>query len=431
MRCFVLIVDYLLASYMTKFTQRLVTLKSDEPIPGCSSAVGFAESDKTRMLYIHIPFCRELCKFCTFNRILFDENTALTYYDRLDVELRMYHASGFRFSTIYIGGGTPAVLPDRLCATIKTAKELWELKEVSVETNPSDLSSEVIDQLKDVGVNRLSVGVQTFNGRLLDSVNRIGQYESMELLKSRLSELRGVFDTLNIDLIFGLEGQTQDQVIEDLVTVRDLQVDQVTCYPLMKDAEKMPRYREWAANGAWEKATYKAIRNFLLPDYQPSSAWCFSRTGGMIDEYIVEHPSYAGAGSGAFGYIGDRLISNYFSIPAYMEMMEQGNSPVLLHKKFSRGENTRYHLMMQLFGGRFDIGEIQRNSGAKSRGFLSVMFLLLLLSGSIRRAKTGYVVTDRGAYWTMLLMKYFFQGVSGLRNLCRNIPKSIQIGAVD
>ncbi|MBT3271698.1 MAG: radical SAM protein, partial [Spirochaetales bacterium] len=173
--------------------------------------MGFAESDKTRMLYIHIPFCRELCKFCTFNRILFDENTALTYYDRLDVELRMYHASGFRFSTIYIGGGTPAVLPDRLCATIKTAKELWELKEVSVETNPSDLSSEVIDQLKDVGVNRLSVGVQTFNGRLLDSVNRIGQYESMELLKSRLSELRGVFDTLNIDLIFGLEGQTQDQ----------------------------------------------------------------------------------------------------------------------------------------------------------------------------------------------------------------------------
>ena len=191
------------------------------------------------MLYVHVPFCRELCPFCSFHRIKYREDVAQTYFDMLSVELDRYAESGFSFTTVYVGGGTPTVLPERLEEVLGHARELWPLKEVSVETTPGDLSPEGIKALQRGGVNRLSVGVQSFHNDLLASVNRLHKYGSGPEIQKRLREVIGVFDTVNVDLIFGFKGQTRAQLITDLEIAKDLQADQITCYPLMTSGGTM------------------------------------------------------------------------------------------------------------------------------------------------------------------------------------------------
>ena len=119
--------------------------------------------DKPRLLYIHIPFCEELCPYCSFHRIRLDEALAKNYHAALRCEMALYRRKGYRFSGIYVGGGTPTVLIEELAETLRLAGELFPVTSVSVETNPNHLTDHNISVLKQAGVNRLSVGVQTFD----------------------------------------------------------------------------------------------------------------------------------------------------------------------------------------------------------------------------------------------------------------------------
>jgi menaquinone C8-methyltransferase len=411
-----LLTEYLLTQYMTGFTRRLLDVESTAPGDGTDGSHHIA--DDVSMLYLHIPFCKELCPFCSFNRTTFEETAARRYYDGLRKELAIYHDSGFSFSTLYIGGGTPTVLPDELIGLIGHARELWPIKEISVETTPADLEQNVIQDLKTAGVNRLSIGVQSFEDGLLESVNRIKKYGTGADIAAKLRDLGGFFDTLNVDLIFGLDGQTHDHVHRDIEIVKELEIDQVTCYPLMKKLEESPTFTEWLPQMRWEKKAYRLIRETLLPDYQPSSAWCFSRGGGMIDEYIVEHPAYAGAGSGAFGYLNGNLVTNLFSLDEYMRKTDTGVRPTLFLRPFSPGEQLKYQLLMQLFRGVVDFDSLRALNTSGFSWMLRGIEAGLRLFRSIERSGDQFRVRPRTSYLTVLLMKIFFQGVSSLRGLC-------------
>jgi len=115
------------------------------------------------LLYVHIPFCETLCPYCSFHRYVYEKNIADRYFDALQKELKMYKAFGYDFSGMYIGGGTPTIAIDRLLETIGLAKNIFSIKEISVETNPNHLTDEKMDLLSGAGINRLSVGVQSFD----------------------------------------------------------------------------------------------------------------------------------------------------------------------------------------------------------------------------------------------------------------------------
>jgi len=118
------------------------------------------------LLYVHIPFCERLCPYCSFNRFPFRDSLARSYFQSLREEMRMASELGYRFRSMYIGGGTPTVQIDELCATIDLAFELFGVEEVSCETNPNHLTSAVAGQLEG-RVQRLSVGIQSFDDGLL------------------------------------------------------------------------------------------------------------------------------------------------------------------------------------------------------------------------------------------------------------------------
>ena len=147
----------------------------------------------------------------------------------------------------------------------------------------------------------------------------------------------------------------------------------------------------------------------------------------MIDEYIISNNHYAGAGGGAFGFLDDRMITNVFSVPNYIQLLESGESPTLYQKQFTEGEKLRYYLLLQLFSGRFSRGEILAKVSYRSYLLFHLLLLLLLVSGTAKWKQGRLAVSDKGAYRSLLLMKHFFQGISRLREACRVINKPTRL----
>ena len=255
-------------------------------------------------LYIHIPFCRTLCPFCCFNRYLFKEDEARRYFKNLRKELDLYIQKGFRFSNFYFGGGTPTILMDELTSFIDYLKENFAVKQISLETTPREINRETITLLKAAGINRLSIGVQSFDSGVLKSMGR--PFSAEDDLRERLLMAQGEFDTLNVDLVFNFPGQSVTQFETDVTAFKDLGIDQATFYPLMPSPHKkdaMER-RFNRVDMSREKQFYDVVvRELYNQGYQASTAWCFSRGERMIDEYIVDDDDYIGIGAGSVSVV--------------------------------------------------------------------------------------------------------------------------------
>ena len=160
-----------------------------------------APPDRPLLLYIHVPFCEVLCPFCSFHRIRFDRERAERHFDALRREIALYHERGFRFDSVYVGGDTPTVLPAQLTDTLSYIRSLYPIGRVSVETNPDHLTPDVLDRLADAGVDRLSVGVQSFDDDLLRAMQRYETYGSGKQIMSGLARAHGRVNTLKQDRV--------------------------------------------------------------------------------------------------------------------------------------------------------------------------------------------------------------------------------------
>ena len=411
-----MVVNYLLARYTHRFMNRLLDFSAYSGSP-------MVEPATTKMLYIHIPFCRELCPYCTFNRVPLQTDLSQEYFSQLRNELCSYAEQGYAFNTVYIGGGTPTVLPAELRTLLDTIRKLWRIDELSIETTPADLEGDMVEMLRGKGVKRLSIGVQSFQDDILTSLNRREKYGAGAEIIRRLEKLKGLFDTVNIDLIFGFAGQTLAHIEQDLNIAKSINMDQITYYPLMAPVERVPSYCKWKAMAAKEMAMYQHIRDFLRPEYDQSSAWSFSRKTSMIDEYIISHTHYAGAGAGAFGFIGDSMVANVFSVENYVELLSKGKSPVLFQKTFTPGERLKYLVLLQLFSGRLSAREIRARVPFITYLLYQALLVTLIASGTAKKSGPDFLVGEKGSYRALLLMKHFFQGISRLREACRTITK--------
>ena len=188
---------------------------------------------KPRLLYIHIPFCERLCPYCSFNRVPFAEDLCRDYFRALRKELLLYGERGYDFGGIYVGGGTPTVLMDELLETISLARKSFSIRELSVETNPNHLTEERLAALQLAGVDRLSVGVQSFDDGLLKKMDRYDKYGSGDAVAERLRRALGRFGTLNADMIFNFPTQSPAMLDRDLDILTGMGIDQITWYPLM------------------------------------------------------------------------------------------------------------------------------------------------------------------------------------------------------
>lgn len=374
------------------------------------------------MLYMHVPFCEELCTYCSFHRVPFQADLAKRYFAALREEILLYSRSGaYNFKSLYVGGGTPTVMMDELTATIELAKKCFALAEISVETNPNHLTPDRMEMLKELGVGRLSVGVQSFDDAVLRSMERYHKYGSGEQIAGRITEFQGWFKTLNIDMIYNFPGQTQAMLEQDLAAILALKVDQVTFYPLMlaKTTRKTIETTMGFICAKQGRTFYETIVSALSGEYRRSTAWCFSRQAALIDEYIVNCEEYAGVGSGAFGYLGGSIYANSFNIPAYIKLVEEGRVPIVASRDCHGLAAMMYDFLMQYFGLALDWNRLKKKYGPRATLLLRPALLFFQLAGGIGPDAAGRGLAVRDPYFGVVMMREFFTAVNNFRDYCR------------
>jgi len=372
-------------------------------------------------LYLHVPFCESLCPFCSFHRVQHHHAQAQGYFHALRQEVRLYHAAGFRFSSAYFGGGTPTVEPEELVETIELVRTLFDLRDISVETNPKDLRPEILNPLRAAGVTRLSVGVQSFDDSLLSAMQRYEKYGSGAEARENLRRAAGLFPTLNVDLIFNLPQQDLASLERDLEIVREVGANQVSFYPLMTSPGIAQRMA--ASTGLPDRRRlrrfYHTILDRLTPEFTPSSAWCFTRGGESSDEYIVQADFYVGVGSGAFSYLDGVLYATTFCLDTYEKRVAQGLTGITVQSRLTQGDQMRYSLLVKMFGLRLDREWALRRYGPRFFRRLWGELRTLKLLGAARRDQRGWQLTERGMYWLMLMMSAFYESVAQYREAIR------------
>ena len=411
--------DAMIGRLAHRVCRRLVTFTEPiQPVP-----LPRPDLKRIYLLYLHVPYCFTLCPFCSFHRVRFDEADAGSYFDCLRDDVRKVTAAGYVFDELYVGGGTPTVLPDDLLATLRLARELHPLRSISVETNPDDLGKDKVMRLRELDVDRLSVGVQSFDDKLLEEMERIDRYGNGATIMRRLEDSKDRFPTLNVDMIFNLPHQTEASLARDLdILIDEIGIDQVSWYPLMaaEGTKVSMRRRMGAVDYSRERAYYELIAGRLqAAGYRRSSAWCFSRTQGLSDEYIAEREEYLGLGSGAFSYIDGALYATTFSIPTYRDRVRNGQTGIERRRQLSPREQKRYYLLMRLFGGRLDIPSAEeRFAGTFQKGLRRELALLRGL-GAITEEGGEFTLTEAGHYVWVVLMREFFSAIDHLRDEMR------------
>jgi coproporphyrinogen III oxidase-like Fe-S oxidoreductase len=374
------------------------------------------------MLYAHVPFCEQLCPYCSFNRYPYREGLARRYFRTLREELRLVADQGYDFTSLYVGGGTPTQPIDELCATIDLARELFSITEVSCETNPNHLTREYADVLAP-RVQRLSVGVQSFDDGLLRQMERFDKYGSGSWALRRLQALAGEFQSLNVDIIFNFPGQTDAMLRRDIELVKESGCDQATFYPLMASRAVARTLARTAGrvDPRREHRCFDLLSDELSDAFEPVSAWTFSRRrGGLLDEYILDYEQYVGVGSGAFSFLRGGLYVETFSLFDYQAAVVAGRTGVTGFRQFSRRDQMRYRFLMELFGMRLDKRRFLTDFGVPVERALPLEMAFMRLSRAFcDETEHELRLTSKGRYLLLAMMRQFFVGVNNVRDRAR------------
>lgn len=392
------------------------------------------------MLYMHVPFCQVLCPYCSFNRYPFREEVAKPYFANMRKEMLMLKDLGYDFESVYVGGGTPTIMIDELCQTIDLAREHFSVTEVSSETNPNHLTRPYLEKLKG-RVQRLSVGVQSFDDGLLKQMDRYKKYGSGEQIMERIAEANDYVDSLNVDMIFNFPSQTEEILRSDLEKIASCGARQVTFSPLYVSngtARKMA-----AALGKIdydrEHCYYEILDEYLAggdnPRFNRSTLWTFTRVGAaqktaegydQIDEYQTNYDDYPAIGSGSITHLKGALYVNTFSISDYNAAIESGRMSLVGKSALSKHDLMDYRFLVDLYKLRLDKRRFEREFGcAVERGLPVEMAFMRANHAFEIDDDNELTLTARGRYLVVVLYRQFLSGMNNLREQAREaLPKA-------
>lgn len=412
-----MLAERLLSAVMARENARLLTLE-----PADLVALPKPDPSKTYMLYVHVPFCERLCPYCSFNRFPYQQQRAEHYFKHLRTEMKLVADRGYNFTALYIGGGTPTVHLDELIATIDLARYLFDIKEVSCETNPNHLLPRWIEPLAG-RVDRMSVGVQSFNDELLTQMDRYDKYGSGESILESLQDIKGAFRSLNADMIFNFPSQTEQMLRTDCDMVKESGCSQTTFYPLMASPVVEAQLAATVGRVSYEREAqyYQVICDELAHLFEPSTAWTFSRRGDqMIDEYIIDYEEYIGIGSGAMSFVDSKLLVNTFSLKEYNERIEAGKTGVTHLHHFDLHDLMRYRFLMGFFGLSLDRAQFKRDFGVRIESGLPIEMAYMRTVGAFDRYdEDAITLSPKGRYLLVAMMRQFFIGVNNIRDEAR------------
>ncbi|RDW19244.1 coproporphyrinogen III oxidase [Oceanobacillus arenosus] len=373
--------------------------------------------NEVQSVYIHIPFCQQMCHYCDFVKYFYNEKLATEYIEALANEINTNIAgTKNKIRTIYIGGGTPSALNLQqlrsLLTIIDTKFDIASCEEFTIEVNPGDIDDEKTKLLKDFGITRISFGVQVMDDKLLTELGRIHRvsdvYHTVDLLTKHQ------FSNISLDLIYALPNQTVDQFKQSLDEVlafnlphyatyglqieprtvfyqrhkkgllhRPSEDDEITMYEILKQTMKANGVRQYE------------ISNFAKPGYESKHNLTYWSNG-----------YYYGFGAGAHGYLPDQRITNLRPLPAYKKEAMTSGRPILQTEEITLKEK----LEEEMFLGLRKIAGINKQSFTQKYGFPPEKLYKLEITDLVdhellKESETTIQLTDKG----MLLANQVFE----------------------
>lgn len=335
--------------------------------------------EKKRLgLYVHVPFCRSKCAYCDFFSVV-PPNAELTerYVNALILHMQSYRrgARDYAPDTVYIGGGTPTSLePDLLIRLIRAIRRNFSLvrgAEFTVEANPATVELNTLNRLRRLGVNRLSMGLQSANNRELAALSRIHRREDFEA-SFRLAR-RARIDNINVDLMFGIPYQTRDSLMKSLRYVVRLGPEHISLYDLiLEPGTPLDRQRATLPfpNEDEEAEMYLMAVDFLAQNgYAQYEISNFARPGYQCRHNLKywNCDEYLGFGPSAYSYFNSNRFSFVRNIEAYMRGVEDLESRVGItvgsEEITGRAQMGEYVMLRLRLRDGIGLGEFRRRFG--------------------------------------------------------------------
>ena len=399
--------------------------------------VVFPEHLERLGLYLHVPFCRDPCPYCPYNRVEYDESLYRRYetaaHQEIDLVARRLAASyaareGWppQVVSLYVGGGTPTVVPQGLARLIGHITEAFGTPgDICVELHPAAMDDRCLEMLKSVGVTMLSVGVESLSDRLLRLIGR--SHDAATARDAVRRALRHGFEAVNVDLMFALPTQTLDDLDHDLGGVLDLGPDQVSAYPIFGFpytglGRKLGLKRTSRPPADLVRRMLALIsRRSQEHGLQQCAVWSFLRPAKKKFSSITRH-HYVGFGPSAASMTGRQFYVNTFSVTEYVRALPD-RLPVALVHPMNRRLEMAYWLYWRAYEMNIPADDFRELFGEELEDVYGRLLRLLQRLGTVHKHDGCYRITESGAYYIHRLQnEYSLNYIDRLWGRCRADP---------
>ena len=348
-------------------------------------------------LYVHIPFCKSICNFCPYCKVIYDEETAKGYIDALIKEIHLVGRqwNGRRRATsLYFGGGTPALLADRITDIISALREHFIITDgIGIELHPDNVNVSVLKTLKSAGVDKISIGIQSFQ----DKYRRVLQRRKFDIkdISKALNEVH--FETVSMDFIFALPTQTFGDLKNDIDMAFANGANHIAIYPLIDftfTKNKVP-----AMPKKEKRKLLDDITNYCISKgYVRKSIWTFASEESASYSSMTRD-NFFGFGCSATSLFKDQFKINTFSVLEYCKRIDANILPTALTNRFVKRQRMIYYLFWKLYSTRLKVKEFEEFFDIPLNKIYGLEFRLLQVLGFLTRDEEGYKMTLKGAFY--------------------------------
>lgn len=365
-------------------------------------------------VYLHIPFCEQICPYCPYNKEIYHPDLAEKYTQAVKREINFYSdlVGNKPVTSLYIGGGTPTtMLYNGLEGILEHIFKSFNIHcDIHMESHPNHLSSHNLNTIISMGIDHLSMGVEALQERHLKFLKRPYTVEGVRAVVERA--VSKDFKCVNADFIFALPNQTYSEIEQAGQALVEMGVDQIAAYPLF--IFPYTRMGETVNNNNYKIFSLLKRKKmlgilegiFYGAGFRRTSVWAFTRPG--VPKYCsVTVPLYIGLGASGGSYLKDVFYLNTFRVAEYIQALEEGRMPIALSLDLSENMQMAGWLYWRIYETRFRKEDFKKRFGKNFDKIYGRLVKLLSFLGFLKEDEDKVVLSDKGAYWLHVLEDLF------------------------
>ena len=348
-------------------------------------------------LYIHIPFCKSICNFCPYCKVPYETALCGRYLDALLREIRTVgsqYPQKKQVTSLYFGGGTPALVADRLKEIIDTCKEYFEITEgIGLELHPDNVNIPTLQKLQAAGITKISIGIQSFQQKYQHILGR----KAVDPAAIAQTLAAVPFETVSMDFIFALPGQTYEDLRQDIDMAFSGGANHIAIYPFIDFTFTQSPVKAMAKKE--KRALLDAITQYCLEKgYARNSIWTFSNRE-YANYSSMTRDNFLGFGCSATTLLKEQFKINTFSVEEYCNRIEAGKLPTSLTIRFTLRQRMVYYLFWTAYSTRVDAQDFEEFFGLPLKKMYGLELHLAKLLGFVTEANGLYRMTLKGAFY--------------------------------